>query len=73
MLLQPLEEQLNLPSVMIELCDHHWADIQRVSEENELPLLLFVPVGDAPDFLWILEAGLLAVHVPDGVRSDTGT
>ena len=72
MLLQPLEEQLNLPSVMIELCDHHWADIQRVSEENALPLLLFVSVDDAPDLLRIPEAGLLAVHVSDGIGQDTG-
>ena len=27
MLLQPLEEELNLPAVTIEFCDHHRADI----------------------------------------------
>ena len=30
-------------------------------------MLLLVQVGDAPDLLRILEAGLLAVHVSDGI------
>lgn len=72
MLLQPLEEQLDLPAIVVELCDHHRADIPRVSKENELPLLLFVPVDDAPDLLGVLEAGPLAVHVSDRVGQDAG-
>ena len=73
MLLQPLEEQLDLPAIAVEFCNHHRADIQRISEEDELPLLLFVPVDDAPDLLGVFEAGLLAVHVPDGIGQDAGT
>ena len=30
MLLQPLEEQFDLPPVVIELCDHHRTDTQRI-------------------------------------------
>ena len=73
MLLQPLEEQLDLPAIVVEFCNHHWADIQRVGEEDKLPLLLFVPVNNAPDFLGVLEAGLLAVHVPDGIGQNAGS
>ena len=72
MLLQPLEEQLDLPAIVVELCNHHRADIQRVSEEDELPLLLFIPVDDAPDLLRVFEAGLLTVHVPDGIGQNPG-
>ena len=37
-------------------------------------MLLFVPIDDAPpDLLWVLEAGLLAVHVADRVGQDPGT
>ena len=57
---------------MIEFRNHHRADIQRISEEDELPLVLFIPVDDAPDLLRIPEAGLLAVHVSDGIGQDTG-
>ena len=67
MLLQPLEEQLDLPTVVVEFCDHYRADIQRISEEDKLPLLLFVPVDDTSDYLRELEPSLFAVHVSDRV------
>ena len=46
MLLQPLEKQLDLPSVMVQFSDHHRTDIQSfvlgegVREEDKLPLVL---------------------------------
>ena len=67
MLLQPLEKKLDLPTVMIEFGYHHWADIQRISEENELSLFLFVPVCNASDLLEVLASGQFSVHVTGGI------
>lgn len=58
---------------MIEFRNHHRADIQRISEEDELPMMLFIPVDDVSNLLRILPSGLFAVHVSDGIEQDTGT
>ena len=72
MLLEPLEEKLDLPSLMIEFRNHHRADIQCVSEEYELTFALFIPVSDASDLVRVLLPGELAVHVADCIGQDAG-
>ena len=54
MLLEPLEKELDLPSPMIEFRNHHWADIQCVSKEYELPFVHIIPVDDSSDLVGIL-------------------
>ena len=38
MLLQPFEEQLYLPPVVIKVCNLQRVDIQSIGEEDELPV-----------------------------------
>ena len=59
MLLEPLEKQLNLPSLMIWFCNNHWVDINCVSEDYELPFVFFVPISDAADLFRVLLSGEL--------------
>ena len=67
MLLEPLEKKLDLPSLMIEFCNKHRADIQRISEEYKLTFVLFIPVLDAPDLVRILRLGELSIHTSHSV------
>ena len=46
MLLQPLEEQLDLPAVLVELCDQQGFETYGIGQEHELAFLLLVPVPD---------------------------
>ena len=73
MLLEPLEKQLDLPSLMIEFSNKHRTDIQCISEEYELTFVLFIPVLDASDLVRILRLGELAIHVTDSVVHDAGS
>ena len=71
-----IKKQLNLPPVMVQFSDHHGADIQPfilgegVREEDELPLVLLVPVDDSSDLVGIFPTGQLAIHVADCIRQD---
>ena len=73
MLLDPLEKELGLPSLMIEFCNHYRTDVQCISEEYELSFVLFIPVFDAPDLVMVLLSGELAIHVTDSVGQDAGS
>ena len=72
MQLQPLEKQLDLPPVLVELCYGFCADIQRICEEDQLSSGLFVPVDDAPEFSRILLSSHGVVHMTPGVGKDAG-
>jgi len=73
MLLQPLEEKLNLPSVMLQFRDHHRAYIQSfvpiksVCEEDKSFLVHVVPLNDPSDFIRVFSHGKLPVHMADGI------
>ena len=63
MLLQPLEKEFNLPSVVIEFSNRFRTDVQCVSKENELSFVLFIPIDDSSDFIRILAHGQLTIHI----------
>ena len=62
-----IKKKLDLLSLMIEFCNKHRADIQRISEEYELTFVLFIPVLDAPDLVRILRLGELSIHTSHSV------
>jgi len=73
MLLQPLEEKLNLLSVMVQFRNHHRAYIQSfvliksVCEEDKFFLVHVVPVDDSSGFIRVFSHGKLPVHIADGI------
>ena len=71
MLLDPLEEQLDLPPVAIEFRNHYWADCHRIREEYELLLAVLVQVYDSADLVRIPLHRQLTGHIADSVRLDT--
>ena len=68
MLLEPLEEQLYLPTILIKISDCHWTDIQSVGEEHKPSFGFCVPIDDPADFVGILLPGKRSVHVAYGIR-----
>jgi hypothetical protein len=78
MLLQPIEEQFDLPPVMVQFSDHQMTDIQPfvlgegVREEDELPLVLLVPLNDSTDLVGVLSHGQLTIHIADCIRQYAG-
>ena len=67
MLLDPLEEKLDLPPVVIEFRNHYWADSQGIGKEYELLLALFILVDDSTDLVRVLLHRQLTDHVADCV------
>ena len=67
MLLDPLEEQLDLPPVVIEIRNHYWADSQSIGEEYELLLALFIQVDDSTNLVRVLLHSQLTGHIADRV------
>ena len=45
-LLESLEEQFYLPSVLVEVCYLLCCQVHRIGQEHELPVLLFVIISD---------------------------
>ena len=72
MLLDPFEEKLDLPSVMIEFCNHYRADCHRIREEYELLLAVLVQVYDSAELIRILLHCQLAAHISYCIGHDTG-
>ena len=58
-LLEPLEEQLYLPSVLVKVGNLLGCQIHRIGQEHELPVLLFVIVSDETQILGIVLAALI--------------
>ena len=58
-LLEPLEEQFNLPSVLVKVCYLLGRQVHRIGQEHELPVLLFVIVSDETQVLRIVLAALI--------------
>ena len=67
MLLDPLEEKLDLPPIVIEFCNNYWTDSQSIGEEYEILLALFVQVDDSTDLVRVLLHRQLTGHVADCV------
>ena len=67
MLLDPLEEKLDLPPVVIELRNYYWTDSQDVGKEYELLLALFIQVDDSTDLVRVLLHRQLTGHLADCV------
>ena len=67
MLLDPLEEQLDLPPVVIEFSNHYWIDSQSIGKEYELLLTLFVQVDVSTYLVRVLLHSQLTGHVADCV------
>ena len=58
-LLEPLEKQLYLPSVLVEVGYLLGCKVHRIGQEHELPFLLFVIVSDETQVFWIVLAALI--------------
>ena len=58
-LLEPLEEQLYLPSVLVEVGYLLGSQVHRIGQEHELSVLLFVIVSDETQVLRIVLATLI--------------
>lgn len=71
-LLQPLEEHLHMPTVLVEQGDLQCTDIHCVGEEGECPVLLLVVVDDPSEGLRVLLRGLVAGQLNLGVRQHAG-
>ena len=54
MLLQPLEEELNLPPVLVEIGNLKRGQMESVGEERELTSLLLIIELDQPELLIVL-------------------
>ena len=52
-LLEPLEEQLNLPTILVEVGNLQCCEFHCVSQEHELPTLLLIEESYKPKMLWI--------------------
>jgi hypothetical protein len=68
--LDPLEKQLDLPSLMTQFRNQHRTDIQCIGKECKLSFVLFVPVLYAFDLVRVLSHGELTVHVSDCIGKD---
>ena len=53
-LLEPLEEQLYQPSVLVEVCNLLSRQVHRIGQEHELTVLLFVIVSDETECFGIV-------------------
>ena len=60
-----IKKKLDLPPVVIEFCNHYWADSQSIGEEYELLLALLVQVDDSSDLVRVLLHRQLTVHIAD--------
>lgn len=72
MLLQPLEEQFDLPPVVIQLCHFQRADVQGIGKEDEFPVEFGVKVYDSPYLFRILAHGQQSIHVSYGIGEHAG-
>ena len=72
MLLQPLEEQFDLPPVVIQFRHFQRADVQGIGKEDELPAGFGVKVYDSPYLFRILAHCQLSVHVSDCIGEHAG-
>ena len=70
MLLDPFEEQLHLPAVLVKLADRRGWKGQVVGEEDEEPLVLRVEVSDPAQLLGIVLAGPPPVEPYDLVAAN---
>ena len=70
-LLQPFEEQLYLPPVVVQFGHLQRVYIQGVCEEDESPAGLRIQVQYPSDLLGIFAHRQLAVHISDGIGHDT--
>ena len=53
--------------MIIQFCDHYQTDITCVFKEELISNILFVPITDTSDFVFILLTCDLVVHVTDSV------
>ena len=72
MLLQPLEEQLDLPPVVIQFRHFQRADVQSIGKEDKLLAGFGIKVYDSPYLLRILAHGQLSVHISGGIGEYAG-
>ena len=66
MLLDPLEEQLDLPAALVELGDREGRQCEVVGQEDEAPVQFGIVEPDAPQPLGVILAGIEAVQA-DGL------
>ena len=69
-LLQPLEEQLYLPTVPVELCDQKSIQPDGVGQEHELASLFLVPVPDESQPFRIVFRGIVSRQYYLRIRKD---
>ena len=72
MLLDPLEEQLDLPAALVELANGHGRQVEVVGDEHQLLAGLAVVEADPAQVLGIETAGLDAVERDGLVTDDAG-
>ena len=67
MLLEPLEKELNLPSVLIKFSYLKSGYVHRICDENELTFLFFIPIPDDTKLLRIVLFGVVPSQFNDSV------
>ena len=58
-LLEPLEEQFYLPSVLVEVGYLLGRQVHRIGQEHELSVLFFIIESDEAQMFWIVLAALI--------------
>ena len=69
MLLDPLEEQLDLPAAFVERADGRGRQAKLVGEEHQRLARLGVPEADAPQMFGVMPAGVVPIE-GDGLIAD---
>lgn len=67
MLLNPFEEKLDLPPVMIQFSNHYRTDSQSIGKEYKLLLAVLIKVDDSTDLVRILRHCQLTCHIVDRI------
>ena len=67
MLLNPFEEKLYLPPVVIWCSNHYWTDSQSIAKEYKFLLAVLIKVDYSTDLVRILLHCQLTCHIADGI------
>ena len=69
-LLQPLEGQLDLPAVLVELGDQQGRKADGIGQEPELESLFLVPVPNEPQLFQVVLRAIISRQLYLGIRKD---
>src|SRR5271155_2487613 len=72
MLLDPFEEQFDLPATFVESADGRRWQAELVGEEHQRSSRFGVPQADAPQVFRIMLAGIVTIQCDGLIADDTG-